>query len=370
MHWNWQQKDWPNFDYDATQMAEFERQFQHQSGLLTGLTRHIDGDDKIALIVDFLSAEAIKTSEIEGEYLNRESVQSSIRRDFGLVTDQRAISPAEAGIAAMMINLYRNFEQPLTHQMLYGWHRMLVQGRNDLADIGCYRRHPEPMQIISGPLHRPNIHFEAPPSEIIAAEMDAFINWYNHTHPNGKTPLPALTRAGIAHLYFVSLHPFEDGNGRIARAITEKALSESLGRPVLIALSQTIAASRKRYYDSLERNNKHNRITDWMVYMAATIVTAQHHAEMKINFLINKTKFYDINRGQLNDRQQKVIARLFEAGHEGFTGGLSAENYIAITHISRATATRDLQDLAQKKILRREGELKRTRYYLNIPRTG
>lgn len=366
MIWNWQQKDWPHFTYDSGFLKEMEARFLIQSGVLLGTCQHIGEADQIALTVDLISNEALKTSEIEGEILNRDSLQSSIRRYFGLHTDNRRIPLPEQGISEMMMDLYRNFAGALSHEILFNWNALLMKGRRDLQNIGAYRTHPEPMQVVSGSLHRPKVHFEAPPSKILFKEMKAFVAWFNKTAPGGAKPLPALTRAGIAHLYFVCIHPFEDGNGRIARALSEKSLSQNLGQPTLIALSQTIQSKRKAYYDALERNNKSNTITPWLVYFAQTILQAQAFTQNSIDFLVKKTKFYDRVRGQLNERQEKVIVRIFREGPSGFKGGLSAENYISITGTSRATATRDLQNLVYNGFLIRTGELKSTRYVLKL----
>ncbi len=366
MIWNWQQKDWPYFRWDKDALEKYEAQFLRHSGVLIGATQHLSPEEQKLLIVDIITSEAIKTSEIEGEYLNRDSVQSSIRRNFGLDTDNRRVDPAERGIADMMTDLYQNYSKPLSHTTLCNWHKMLTRARRDLKDIGRYRSHVEPMQVVSGSLDKPTIHFEAPPSKTMKKEMDAFMAWFAKTVSGGKEPLPPLTRAGIAHLYFVCIHPFEDGNGRIGRAMAEKSLSECLGEPTLIALSQTIEKNRKAYYNALENNNKENEITDWLVYFAKTVLGAQDHSQQMIDFLIEKTKLFERVRDKLNKRQQKVIVRIFREGLDGFKGGLSAENYIRITGTSRATATRDLQDLAQKSVLLKTGELKSTRYYLNI----
>jgi Fic family protein len=196
--------------------------------------------------------------------------------------------------------------------------------------------------------------------------MRRFVRWFQRTAPTGDSPLPILTRAGIAHLYFVCIHPFEDGNGRIGRAIAEKAISEGLGHATLLALSQTINRGRKTYYEMLEASNKRNKITEWLVYFARTVIEAQSGAQNLVDFIIAKTKFYDRFRGQLNERQEKVIARMMREGPDGFKGGLSAEKYISITGASRATATRDLQALAEKKALIRTGLLKSTRYHLQL----
>ena len=364
--WNWQQDDWPRFCFDKSALQEKEAKFLLHGGILLGALLHIHDDDKSALTVDLISNEALKTSEIEGEYLNRESVQSSIRRNLGLDTDARRIPPAEKGVADMMIDLYRSFADPLTHETMFLWHGMLTAGRRDLKNIGAYRTDNEPMQIVSGPIGDPKIHFEAPPSAAMEKEMEGFVNWFNNTAPHGNAALPALTRAGIAHLYFLTIHPFEDGNGRIARALAEKALSQVLGQPTLIALSQTIQKNKKSYYEALHRSSRDNEITAWLGYFAETVLQAQDTTQRMIDFLIQKTKLYDRVKSQLNERQEKALARIFREGVEGFKGGLSAENYISITGAARATATRDLQGLVDKGVLIRTGALKSTRYHLNI----
>ncbi|MDR0779928.1 MAG: Fic family protein, partial [Pseudomonadales bacterium] len=192
------------------------------------------------------------------------------------------------------------------------------------------------------------------------------IAWFNATAPQGITPLPALTRAGLAHLYFVAIHPFEDGNGRVGRALAEKSLAQTLDRPSLIALAHTIESKRKDYYAALERNNKTMDVTDWLDCFARTVIEAQAATIRRVDFHIAKARFYERLRGQFNDRQAKAIARMFREGIAGFKGGLSAENYISITDTSRATATRDLQDLVERGALNRTGELRYTRYHLNI----
>lgn len=360
MPWNWEHRDWPEFVYDSAALAPVEARFQRQSGIVVGALKHVSDSQKDDLIVDLISTEAVKTSEIEGEILNRDSVQASIKRNFGLETPDRKVTPAEQGIAEMMTSLYRTFDEPLSDSGLFQWHEMLTSGRTDLGDIGRYRTHDEPMQIVSGADYAARVHFEAPPSRQVKAEMARFLEWFNHSHA-----LPPITRAGIAHLYFESIHPFEDGNGRIGRAIAEKALSQSLGQPTLLALSHIIQADRKAYYLNLERYNKDPEITGWLEFFAATILKAQNYSLGLIEFLIAKTRLYDRLRGQLNERQEKVVARLFREGPDGFKGGLSAENYLAITGTSRPTATRDLADLVEKGALSRTGERRYARYWLH-----
>jgi len=266
----------------------------------------------------------------------------------------------------MMVDLHRNFDQPLSQKCLFSWHTMLMKGRQDLEKIGAYRTHEDPMQVISGAVHRPVVHFEAPPAKDLSNQMKKFITWFNDTAPGTKLSLPVLARAGVAHLYFVCIHPFEDGNGRIGRAVSEKALSQNLKQPTLIALSHTIEKHRKIYYQALEHNNKNMEITDWLLYFTKTALEAQDYTMNMIDFLIAKTKLYDKVRGKLNERHEKVIARIFREGVEGFKGGLSAENYLSITGTSRATATRDLQELVDLDVFTRTGERKSTRYHLNL----
>lgn len=367
MPWNWQLPGWPHFRYDARQFATLEGRFLRQTGESCGAIKHLAEADRQLLTVTLLSDEALKTAEIEGEHLNRDSLQSSIRRHFGLQTDNRRVPPAEQGHAHMMINLYETYGQPVSHEQLFAWHAALMGGRRDLATSGSYRTQGDPMQVISGPIHEPIIHYEAPPASRVKPEMDAFIAWFNDAAPDGKAPLPALTRAGIAHLHFVSIHPFEDGNGRIARAIAEKALSQCIGQPTLIALAQTIERHKPAYYAALAGTNRTLDITDWLLYFAETVLAAQAQTVRHVEFLIAKMKFHDRFRGLFNARQEKAIARLFEEGPDGFVGGLSARKYIRITGTSHATATRDLADLVEKLALTRTGQRKGTRYFLNLP---
>lgn len=366
MTWNWKHKNWPQFIYNEEDFREQERQFFEKTGILYGSFQHIDADDQEDLKIDLISQEAVKTSEIEGEILNRDSIHSSIRRQFGLQTDHKRIEPAEQGIAEMMVDLYRNYDTPLTEETLFSWHEMLTNGRRDLIDIGRYRTHEDPMQIVSGHMGRPIVHFEAPPSKQVMEEMKSFLAWFNHTIKGEKNELPALIRAAISHLYFECIHPFEDGNGRIGRAISEKSLSQSLGRPMLIALSYTIQEHRKSYYEALESNNKDLDISDWISYFCEIVLKAQDYTQSTISFIIEKGKFYKRFEKQLNERQLKVVERVFREGFGGFKGGLSAKNYQTISGAPSATATRDLTKMAEIGAFIKTGNLKSTRYFLNI----
>jgi Fic family protein len=366
MRWNWQNPDWPNFRWDAARIAAAEDKFLLGAGVGLGAMKHLGEDEHNQLIVEAMSGEALTTSEIEGEILNRASVQSSIQRQLGLIDDRRRIPPAEQGIAELMVDLYRSTAEQLSGQLLFCWHAMLTKGRGDLVDVARFRTGTEPMQVVSGAIGAEKVHFEAPPSSQLPAEMDLFIAWFNRTGPQGSEPLPALTRAGIAHLYFESIHPFEDGNGRIGRALAEKALAQSFGQPALTGLATTILAHRKSYYDALERANKEIEITEWLVWFSEIAIEAQQRTIARIEFLIAKTKLLDRLRVTINDRQRKALLRMMKEGPEGFKGGLSAGNYGVITGASPATTTRDLADLVEKGALLRTGERKHARYALRL----
>lgn len=243
--------------------------------VILGAMSHLDNESRNQVVVESMSEEAVTSSEIEGEILNRESVQSSIRRELGLSADDRRASPAEQGIAEMMVGLYGSYARELDAETMCSWHGMLLRGRRDLNDVGRYRTHEEPMQVVSGTVYEPMVHFEAPPSTDVPREMAAFLQWFNHTAPGSSAALPALTRAGVAHVYFESIHPFEDGNGRIGRAISEKALAQGLPGPTHPALAATILAHRSAYYDALAASNKRNEISDWLAWFGGIALEAQ-----------------------------------------------------------------------------------------------
>lgn len=366
MRWNWTQAGWPAFRYDSAAVETFERRFLLSSGEILGAVRHVSGDDRDRLRIELLSEEALRTSAIEGEMLDRSSVQSSLRRQFGLAMDGAPARPREQGIAEMMVDVYSTYAAPLTHDTLHRWHGMLLSHDRGLETIGAYRRHDDAMQIVSGRLERPVVHFEAPPSAQVPGEMEAFLAWFNRSAPEAGAPLPALTRAALGHLWFESIHPFEDGNGRLGRALAEKSLAQSLGHPSLIALAYAIERDRKGYYARLETYQRTLDVTGWLLWFAEIVLEAQQVTLARVGFFIAKAKFYDQFRHRLNERQAKVIARLFREGPDGFRGGLSAENYIAITGTSRATTTRDLQDLVAMGALDRTGERRHTRYSLRL----
>lgn len=359
MPWNWQLPDWPNFTYDPATIEPLERRFLFAQGKLAGAWACFPAPEQEGLLIDILGEEALRTSEIEGEILDRDSVLASLRRQFGLETDGRKLPPAEQGIAALMADLYRTYDENLSEAALHRWHEAICQGRRDLKAVGAYRRGAEPMQVVSGAVYAPKVHFEAPPFDRVHAEMKVFIDWFN-----GSAALPPLARAGLAHLHFVSIHPYEDGNGRMARALAVKALAQGANQPSLLTLASSIEQARKFYYAELVQANSRMDVTNWLVWFAERSLHSAAHSEEQMRFVVLKTRFYDRYADRLNARQAKVIARMFREGVSGFKGGLSAENYVRISGASRATATRDLHELVSLGALSRTGVLKGARYHL------
>ena len=236
-------------------------------------------------------------------------------------------------------DLYCRYAEPLTDQVLFDWHAMLMNGRRDVADVGAYRAHADPMQIVSGTLHAPRVHFEAPPSDRVSAEMARFISWFNDSAPKGNTPVSAIARAAIAHLWSETVHPFEDGNGRLGRTISEKALAQSLEAPTLTALAATMNLHKKAYYAELHRGSQTNRIDAWMGWFAEIVLVAQARTIDRIRFLIEKTRLLNRLRDKINARQEKALIGMMAEGPDGFIGGLNAHNYRTITEATSATAT-------------------------------
>jgi Fic family protein len=367
MRWNWQLPEWPHFDWEPERLLRAEERFLLTAGSVQGVVRHLGDDDRDRLAVEAMCEEAITTARIEGEILDRASVQSSLQQALGVPADRRRSKPAEEGIAEMMVDVHRGFAAPLDEATLCRWHECIVRGRRDLREVGRYRTRGDPMQVVSGRLDAPTIHFEAPPAAIVPREMSRFVDWFNRTAPDGSGPLPAITRAGLAHLHFESIHPFEDGNGRVGRAIVEKALAQSLGRPTLASAAATILARQGAYYRELEAANRTMSVTRWLAWFAATCLEAQLRAVAHTEFLIDKTRLLDRLRGAVNARQEAAILRMLREGPTGFVGGLSAGKYVAITKASPATATRDLAELVALNALERTGERRHARYRLTIP---
>jgi Fic family protein len=362
MPWNWELPDWPKFKYDPDRLSQMERQFLLGMGSAFAYLKTIDQHEYYRFIVEILSLEGLESSRIEGEILDRESLQSSIQRHFGIDTAKKRGADKESRMAHLLCDVYETFDKPLTHEMLCRWHSILFKGSSTIDDCGKYRTHPEPMQIVSNQYGSPKVFFEAPSSAKIFDEMTAFVDWFNASNASGSI----LGRAAIAHVYFESIHPFEDGNGRIGRVLSEKILSQEIGRPTLIAISKMLEKRKKEYYSALEKCNQSLDAQHWVEFFSSVILQAHEESIRLLYFLIEKSKMLTTLSGEINPRQMKVLLRMFEEGPSGFKGGLSADNYISITKTSRATATRDLSDLVEKGALVKTGELRHTRYSLNL----
>jgi Fic family protein len=347
--YNWQQKVWPDFKYDETLAASFLIPFLEKVGKSSGFIETLSKEEQEESTINVLVKEAIKTSEIEGEYISRKDVVSSIRKNLGFPTDLSIIKDKRSeGLGELLIKVRESFNKPLDTKMLFDWHKLLMKGSYGI-EMGQWRYHEEPMQVISGAIGREKVHFVAPPSKNVPKEMDDFVAWFNGSSPKGdKTLLNPMLRAAITHLYFESIHPFEDGNGRIGRILAEKALAQGLGKPVLMSLSKSIESDKKLYYSELKRGQRSNEITKWINYFCQLLVDAQHDFEQTVRFSLKKTSFFEIHKAALNVRQKKIIKRIFDAGYEGFEGGMNSRKYMSITKTSKATATRDLQDLVAK----------------------
>jgi Fic family protein len=368
MSYNWQKEGWPEFQFTQGLIDDLQLKFLLISGKSSGQYSGISPEKKDQLLVDILLSEAIKTSEIEGEFLSRQDVMSSLKKSLGIHEEQpRLIKDHRAkGIAKLMVSVRQSWKEPLSEATLFAWHEMLMEG-NRYVEAGKWRSGTEPMQVVSGTMGKEIVHFEAPPSSRVPEEMTHFVAWFNSTSPGAaQAILNPLLRSAIAHLYFESIHPFEDGNGRIGRALAEKALHQGLGQPILISLSQVIESDKKSYYGQLKIAQSGFQIDSWLRYFAAVAVKAQENAEELISFSLSKTRLFDKYKSELNDRELKAIARMLEEGPEGFEGGMNAKKYIGITGASKATATRDLQHLRDIGVLIPEGSGRSVRYLLNI----
>ena len=364
--YNWQKKEWPRFTFSLEEADDTLLKIVEKAGLLKGMFKVVSAEIQTETLIDLMVSEAIKTSEIEGELLSRLDVISSVRKNMGLPVEITARDKRAQGIGSLMIQVRNSFAEPLTEKMLFDWHSLLLGYRNDI-ETGKWRSQQEPMQVISGTIGKIKVHFEAPPSERVSLEMHEFINWFNETSPGEKAEIKmAPVRSAIAHLYFETIHPFEDGNGRIGRALAEKALSQGFGQPVLLSLSKAIERVKKTYYSELEKAQSSLEISSWINFFVDTISDAQTDAQTEIEFTLKKVKFFDKFKQMLNERQLKVINRMLEEGTKGFEGGMNAGKYAAISKVSKATATRDLQYLSELKVFRVNGAGRSTIYQINL----
>lgn len=366
MKYNWQFENWTKFEYDSSIIEDVVIKFALETGELKGIIDTLSEDLKQETIIQFMIDEAIKTSEIEGEFYSRQDVMSSIKNKIGIHNSISHIKDKNARtIGELMVEVRTNYSTELTENLIKQWHKILF---NNVISIhaGDYRTGEEPMMIVSGAVGREEIHYQAPPSEKVPVEMNKFIDWYNNFKVEPFDIKNALIKTSIAHLYFESIHPFEDGNGRIGRAIADKCLAKCFNRPLVMSLSSTIEKDKKNYYQALKDAQRTLEITEWIFYFSKTILEAQIQAKKITYLIVNKTKFLDHVKPLLNERQLKVILKMLDQGIDGFKGGMSANKYMSITKISKATATRDLQDLVEKNIFTTQGAGRSVRYDLGI----
>jgi Fic family protein len=373
MKYIWQCKSWPQLVWNSDSLLPLLGQARLAQGNLLGRVKRLGfklGEEAQA---DILTEEAIKTSAIEGERLNRKAVRSSVARHLGLPT--AGLGPATRsvdGLIEVLLNATQNYNEPLTAERLKGWHAALFPaGHSGLhkIQVGQWRGN-EPMRVVSGPVGREKIHFEAPPGEAVDAEMRGFFSWWE----SSSQATDGLLRAGLAHFYFVTIHPFEDGNGRIARALTDMALAqdEKLGVRYY-SLSSQIMEERNQYYDVLEKCSKADRtdVTGWLVWFLGCYQRAIQRSDKIIGDVLTKADFWQQHAQTImNERQKKIVNRILEAGQGNFTGGLTTRKYVSIAKTSRATAFREISDMLDKKVLRKlPGKGRSVHYDLVWPKT-
>lgn len=358
--YNWQYKNWPQFEFDLAPMVGPLMNFMLKAGELSGMLSALPENMSTETIIEIMVSEASKTSEIEGEIINRNDVMSSIRKNLGLNIDQEPKDKNAIGLSKMLIDVRNSYKEELTENKILEWHSLLMSN-NKYIHAGQWRTHSEPMQVVSGSISNPKIHFEAPPSKVVPFEMERFVEWFN----NSGFDFPTV-KAAIAHLYFESIHPFEDGNGRIGRAISEKALSQGLNTPIPFSISKAIEARRKEYYMELQKAQGTLSINDWIQWFTTTSLEAVENADKMIRFTIKKSSFFKMYDEVLNERQKKVISRMLEDGPDSFQGGMNAKKYMSLTGASKPTATRDLQMLLKMNIFSIIGGGRSTRYDINM----
>jgi Fic family protein len=371
--WIWQQIGWstasyPEFRWSDALILPKTRLIHQKIGLLLGQTCHESEQSQQSL--DTLLANLVASSAIENEMLNVYSLRSSLARRLGLSLEQPyASSDRSEGLANIMLDALNNVQQPLTVSRLLQWHQWLFNEPDwtmQRLRIGSLRGE-EPMQVVSGRLDRPIIHFEAPPRQGLEMQLDAFIDWFN-TSRNDPL-LDPLIRAGIAHFWFVTLHPFDDGNGRITRTLTDLALAQMDSQSIrLYAMSPAILYKRKSYYDILEQSQQGNLdINHWLEWFLDTLLEAVEQALQRVENTVRKSRFWQhFAQLELHEGQRKVLNRLLDGGENGFLQGISAAQYQKVAKVSKATATRHLTDLLEKGcLIKLQGGGRNTRYQVH-----
>lgn len=370
----WQQTAWPTLSVDFEAVSADLAAAHHQYGELEGKASAIGLGSTSDVVLDVLSSEVVATAAIEGQQLSADSVRSSVMRRLGI----SSIGPVDRhvdGLVAVINDAATAFDSPLDEDRLCRWQSALFPGGTSGIQriaVGRYRDHEDPMQIVSGQPGREVVHYEAPPSKTVPAEMARFLQWFADTTPgSGHVPaMDGLARAAIAHLWFESIHPFEDGNGRIGRAIVDMAVAQYQRKRVrLYSLSRQLLSSRKAYYDA--QNNAQRGtgdVTAWVRWFAQQFRAACETSSTIIDGAIDKRRYWERHGPSVvNDRQRKVLQRLLDDGDGGFLGGLNAEKYMKITGATKSTATRDLSAMVAAGQLWTAGTGKAIRYYLNVP---
>ncbi|MDB2363828.1 DUF4172 domain-containing protein [Flavobacteriales bacterium] len=364
MKYNWQLIDWKEFSYNKEDLEDELFRFSEKVGVSKGLYESLSKQLKTDSLVEIMSDETINTSAIEGEIFSREDVRSSIHNNLGISSSQVRDKKAQ-GISDLIFKVRLDYVNPLSKVELFKWHKLVFPGKSNI-NAGAWRKGDLPMQIISGSIGKEIIHYEAPPSAEVNNEMIEFIDWFNSSAPKGKQEIKfAAIRSAIAHLYFESIHPFEDGNGRIGRAIAEKALFQSLGFPVMVSLSTVLQSNKSVYYNQLKKAQRTNQITEWLNYFIGALTDALDHSHELIKFTLFKARFFDKINTQINDRQRKALYKMLSTPNKKFEGGMTAKKYMSINKISKATATRDLQQLEEMNVFLVEGAGRNTCYQVN-----
>lgn len=368
----WEADDWPTWRFDLATLAQPLADVSRAQGLLMGRLADVGVALRDRASLSALTEDVVKTSEIEGEQLNVESVRSSIARRLGV--DIGALASVDRhveGVVEMVLDATHDPFAPLTRDRLFGWHAALFptgfSGRSPI-NVGDWRNDATgPMQVVSGPAGRQRVHFQAPPAERLEPETDRFLTWANST--SGEPP---LIKAGLAHLWLVTLHPFDDGNGRIARAVGDLFLAHADGSPQrFYSLSAQIQRERKAYYDMLERTQKGSMdVTEWLAWFLATLHRAVDQAQHALDAVLVKTRLWQHwtppGSAPLNERQSMLVTRLLD----GFDGKLASSKWATIAKCSSDTALRDITDLMARGILRKSDAGGRsTSYELNDPPT-
>ncbi|MEO8389738.1 Fic family protein [Polaromonas sp.] len=362
----WQLPDWPQWHFDLESLAAQLAQVHRAQGQLTGRMAELGLAEREQATLQVLTQEVIKTSEIEGERLSLDAVRSSIARRLGL--DIGALAPSDRrvdGVVDVVLDATRNFDQALTRERLFGWHAALFptgySGRVRITVAAWRNDASGPMQVVSGPVGRECVHFQAPPANTLPAQTETFLQWFNAA-PAGD----ALIKAGLAHLWLVTLHPFDDGNGRISRAVGDMALAraEGTGRR-FYSFSAQIQRERKNYYDQLEATQKGPLdVTPWLSWFLGCLLRAVQGADITLAGVLDKAQFWQRWAGTpMNERQTKVLNRVLD----DFEGKLTNAKWAAIGKCSADTALRDINTLLARGVLRRlEGGGRSTGYELSV----